>query len=108
MSYGGPNISCEWSAWYNRMPGGDDPNLHVSGRCQMPSSSIQVTLEPGNEGVVDEPDLFVLEVSVTVPDVGTTDFVERDVTWEGDAGPDIKRVRIQGDLEAQMVVEEAV
>jgi hypothetical protein len=108
MSYGGPNISCEWSAWYNRMPGTDDPNLHVSGRCTLPSGSIEIALAPGNEGTVNEPDLFVLEATVKVPDVGTDDVVEREVTWEGDAGPDIKRVRIQGDLEADIEVEEAV
>ena len=109
MSYGGgPNITCEWSAWYNRMPGTDDPNLHVAGRCQLPSGSIQITLKPGDEGIVDEPDLFVLEATVEVPDVGTDDFVEREVTWEGDAGPDITRVRIQGDLQAEIEVTDAV
>ncbi len=108
MSYGGPNISCEWSAWYNRMPGSDDPNLHVSGRCELPSGSIRITLEPGNEGIVDEPDLFVLEAKVEVPEVGTDDFVEREVTWEDDVGPDIKRVRVQGDLDANIEVEDAV
>lgn len=108
MSYGGPNISCEWSAWYNRMPGTDDPHLHVSGRCQVPSGSIQIRLEPGNEGVIDEPDLFVLDAIINVPDVGTDDFVEREVTWEGEAGPNIKRVRIQRDLEAEIAVDDAV
>lgn len=109
MSYDDkPNITCKWDAWYNRQPGADDPNLHVVGRCQLPSGSIQITLEPGNEGIMDEPDLFVLQAKVEVPDVGTDDFVEREVSWEGDAGPDIKRVRVQGDLSADIEVREAV
>lgn len=85
-----------------------DPNLHVSGRCRLPSGSIRITLRPGNEGVVDERDLFVLEATVEVPEGGSDDFVEREVPWEGDAGPDIKRVRIQGDLSAEIEVTDAV
>ena len=103
-----PNISCEWSAWYNRMPGTSDPCLHVAGRCTLPSGSIQISLEPGNVGVGPEPGLFVLQATVEVPDVGTDDVVEREVSWEGDVGPDIKRVRIQGDLDADIDVTDAV
>lgn len=100
-----PNIECEWSAWYNRQPPEPDPCLHVVGHCKLPSGSIEITLEPGDVGVAPDPDLFALECRVEVPDVGTDDFVERDVTWEGDVGPDIKRVRIQGDLSAEVEVE---
>lgn len=97
----------DWSAWYNRMPGANDPKLHVSGQCSLPSSSIRVELVPGNEGIVDEPDLFVLELVVDEPDVGDTQFIERDITWIGNAGPDIERVRIQGAANALLEVFDA-
>jgi hypothetical protein len=42
-----------------------------------------------------------------VPDVGTDDWVEREVSWRGDVGPGIEVVRIQGDLEATMDVGDA-
>jgi hypothetical protein len=83
-----------WSAWYNRMPGSDDPDLHVSGTCGLASSSIEVRLELGNVGVVPEPGLCALQLAVTRPEVGDTRYVEREVTWHGDVGPAIERVRI--------------
>jgi hypothetical protein len=103
MSYG-PDIRCEWSAWYNRMPGAGDTDLHVVGRCRLPSGSIKVTLEPGNVGTVPDPSLFALQATVEVPEVGTGDWVEREVPWQGDAGQDVKTVRIQGDLQAEVPV----
>jgi hypothetical protein len=99
-----PRIDCEWSAWYNREPGAEDPNLYVAGRCGLPSGSIRITLEPGNEGLVDDPKLFVLQATVEVPEAGTGDFEEREVSWRGDAGPDIETVRVQGDLNATIAV----
>ncbi len=37
----GGGMDCyDWSAWYNRMPGVNDPNLHVSGHCRLSSSSV--------------------------------------------------------------------
>lgn len=103
-----PQIDCEWSAWYNDQPPRDDQDLHVAGRCQLPSGSIQIQLEPGNEGIVDDPKLFVLQCTVDVPEVGTDDWVEREVSWRGDAGRYIELVRIQGHLSAQIKVETVV
>jgi hypothetical protein len=103
-----PQIDCEWSAWYNHQPGRDDPDLRVAGRCGLPSSSIQIRLEPGNKGVVDDANLFVLQCTVDVPAAGTDDWVEREVSWRGDVGPDIEFVRIQGDLSARIKVETVV
>jgi len=86
----------DWSAWYNRMPVTDEPNvLHVTGTCSLPSGSISITLEPDNEGIIDDPEFYVLRLRVEVPPGGTTDYVERDVHWEGDVGPDIRRVTIR-------------
>ncbi len=98
----------EWEAWYNKMPGTDDPELHVSGLCKLESSTIEVTLEPGNEGSVDEPDLFVLECTIERPGFGDTQYVEKPISWQDDVGPDIKRVRIQGDAHAEVEVRDAV
>jgi hypothetical protein len=96
-----------WSAWYNRMPGTDDPDLHVSGTCSLESSNITVQLEPGNEGVIDDPELYVLRLVVTRPAVLDDLCVERDVNWQGAVGPAIKRVRING-VPDEIPVMEAV
>lgn len=98
----------DWAAWFNRMPGTDDPELHVTGACKLRSSSITLTLEPGNEGPVDEPDLFVLSLKVDEPEFGDDRITDREVSWSGDAGPNIKYVRIQGGTEAMIEVTEAV
>lgn len=86
----------DWSAWYNRRPGADDPHLHVSGICGLASSNVMVRLEPGNVGVVPEPGLCVLQLAAVRPPVGDDRYVEREVTWREDVGPDMKRVRING------------
>jgi hypothetical protein len=95
-------IECpkEWHAWYNRMPGADDKHLHVTGTVKCFSGSIQLRLEPGNEGVDDQPELFVLDLWVKRPPFGTDDVVDKDVDWWGDAGQDIKVVRIQRGCDA--------
>jgi hypothetical protein len=86
----------DWSAWYNRMPGSDDRDLHVSGICGVASSHTTVRLEPGDAGVVPEEDLCVLQLVVARPDIDDDRYVELPVSWQGDVGPDKKRVRIHG------------
>jgi hypothetical protein len=89
-------VTRDWSAWYNRMPPVNHPDLHVSGTCYLQSSSTTVRLEPGNEGIIDDPELFVLRLVVTTPDIHDDRYVEREVSWQGDVGQGIKRVRING------------
>jgi hypothetical protein len=100
--------SFQWEAWYNRMSGVDDKDLHVAGKVGLPSSQAEVTLEPYNDGIVDDPSVFVLKLTVVMPGVGDTRYVERDVGWHGNAGPDIKTVRICGDVSGEMPVGERV
>lgn len=98
-------VTCtDWTAWYNRMPGTDDRDLRVAGKVECESSSIEVRLELDNEGVADEPDLIALRLTATRPDFGDTQWIVKDVDWKGDVGPDIARVRIQGDCEAEIPV----
>jgi hypothetical protein len=94
----------EWSAWYNRMGGREDPELHVSGTCELHSGSGSAVLEPTNVGVAPEPDLVALRLTIEYPPVGTDDVVEREVSWSEDVGPDVKRVRIVGDAETELEV----
>jgi hypothetical protein len=89
-------LTRDWTAWYNRMPGSHDPDLHVSGICGLASSHTTVRLEPGNVGTVPEPDLCVLQLVVTRPDFDDDLYLECEVSWHDDVGPDIKRVRING------------
>jgi hypothetical protein len=105
MSTNGVTCS-EWSAWYDDMPGPDpNPELHVSAQCKFSSGSIKWTLEPDNEGPVDDPSLLVLRFTAKVPEAGTDDYVEKEITWRDDVGPDIKRVEIRGDASAKIKVQ---
>lgn len=87
----------DWSAWYNREPGpdGPDPNLHVTGVCELESSSHTVRLEPVPDGVVDERSVQTFQLVVDRPDVGDARATEKEVEWQGDVGPDISTVRIR-------------
>jgi hypothetical protein len=94
-------IACaEWSAWYNRMPGQVDEKLRVWGMCTRPSSSIELRLEPRSDGVVEDPKLFVLQLTATTPPVGDDLMVTEPVFWEGNVGSEIEQVRIQGEADA--------
>jgi hypothetical protein len=94
----------DWDAWYNRMPGTNDPELHVSGTCGLPSSQAKASLELGNIGIYPEPGAIALDLTVEEPPVGDTQYVEREVSWSGDLGPDIQTVLIRGDADAQVSV----
>lgn len=86
----------DWSAWYNRMPGADDPDLYVSGTCRLESSSVTVRLELDNEGIIDDPELVALKLVVTTPAIHDDQYVEREVSWHDNVGDGIRRVRING------------
>lgn len=101
-------VDCkEWDAWYNRMPGTNDEDLHVAGKVGCPSSSIDPRLEPDNEGVVDDPSLFVLKLFAEPPPIGDDMYVEKDVAWADNVGAGIKRVEIRGACQAMIPVREA-
>ena len=85
----------DWSAWYNRMPGAEDPNLYVSGVCVLASRSQTAELEFRPDGIVDEPDVLTLALVITGPEIGDAAIKECTVTWKDDVGPDIKTVRIR-------------
>jgi hypothetical protein len=96
----------DWEAWYNDEPGPEpDRRLHVAAHCAFASGSIKWSLEPTNEGIVDDPDLFVLRLSVDDPGLGTGDFVETTIDWTGDAGQGIKRVAVRGDADVTVDVK---
>jgi hypothetical protein len=101
-----PVLECfDWSAWYNEMPPDPPPDLHVTGTCKTRSTGVTLTLELGDVGVVPEPDLIALVLKAEASDGGGDAITEQTVSWEGDVGPDIKRVRIQGAAEAEIEVE---
>lgn len=95
-----------WDAWYNRMPGAGDDDLHVAGKCRLESSSIGSRLVPSNEGIIDDPDVFVLSLEVERLPVGDYMLDEREVSSRGDAVQTVKRVRIQGGVSAEVPVRE--
>jgi hypothetical protein len=104
----GERWSCrDWSAWYNDEPGPTqrDPRLHVAAHCRFSSGSITWKLEPGNEGIVDDPERIVLQFTVDDPGIGTSDFVEGPIDWAEDVGDGIKVVEIRGDANVEIQVD---
>jgi hypothetical protein len=102
-------VVCDgWDAWYNRMPGIHDAELHVFGTCHLPSSNIEVSLELADPGVASEPEVVALRLRLSEPDFGDDLMTDREVKWNQDVGPDVKRVRIVGDAEASIEVRIAV
>jgi hypothetical protein len=97
-------VECEWSAWYNRQPPQHDPRLHVTGTCEVASSSVTLRLEPRSDRGADP---FVLALLVDRPDAGDTMMATKTVSWADDVGEGIGRVRIEGAGEAIVDVVEA-
>lgn len=97
-------VECfDWDAWYNRMPGREDKDLHVAGTCRLPSSQVVVSLDLDR---IDS-ETAVLRLTATAPGaVGDTRVVEVQVSWRMDVGPDIERVQIIGAAEALLDVGE--
>jgi hypothetical protein len=96
-------IECEWQAWYDRLPGASN-RLHVAAMCEVESKSVELRLEPGDEGVVDEPDLIVLRLVSSPPDAGDESVFDKQVSWTGEPAERITRVRIEGETEVTLNV----
>jgi hypothetical protein len=101
-------IEClKWTAWYNLEPPGEEGLLHVAGVVACKSSDIKLTLEPANEGIIDDPELLVLRLSFWVPPDSNDEYVERDIEWADSVGQEIIRVEIRGECQATIPVEVA-
>jgi hypothetical protein len=99
-------IEClKWKAWYNLEPPDEDDRLHVAGTVACKRSDIKLKLEPANEGIVDDSELFVLRLSFWVPPESNDEYVERDIEWADSVGLGIARVEIRGDCQATVPVE---
>ncbi len=100
-------IECEWQAWYDRLPGGDH-RLHVAGMCEVESSSVDLRLEPDDEGP-DEPDTLALTLISRPPEAGQRSVTDEQVSWTGEPGQSgerIKRVRIGGETDVTLEVRD--
>jgi hypothetical protein len=98
-------IECEWQAWYDRLPGGDN-RLHVAGMCEVEDDSVQLFLE-GDDGARPEgPDLIVLELKSRPPDAGDESMIDKQVSWTGEPGTGIRRVRIGGEADVTLNVRD--
>ncbi len=99
-------MECTWDAWRDRMPGADSSVVHVAGRCGVDNSSVELSLDLDSDGIVDDPELVALRLSVRRPPAGDTQFVEKEVGWAEPADPRVRRVRIQGEADAQIDVRD--
>jgi hypothetical protein len=100
-------IECEWQAWYDHLPGGDN-RLHVAGTCEVESSSVDLRLEPDHEGL-DEPDTIALKLISRPPEAGQRSVIDEQVSWTGgpaQAGERVKRVRIGGETDVTVEVRD--
>jgi hypothetical protein len=98
-------IECEWQAWYDRLPGGDN-RLHVAGICEVEDDSVQLFLE-GDDGThPDQPELIVLELKSRPPDAGDESVIDKPVSWTGEPGTGIRRVQIGGETDVTVNVRD--
>lgn len=103
---GALGTSYGWRARFIGNPAGEQHvELHVSAICRLPSSSCRAELHAGNEGIVDEEDLYVLKLVIDCPDMGTADYVERPVEWCDRVPHTVRRVRIDGAHQLALTVE---
>jgi len=103
----GGESGIEWlrgEAWYNRMPKAEDKDLHVAGVCRVPSSSIELSLEPGNAGINPQPGVVVLRLIATSAQGGDDQIHEREVSWSDYVGSDAAWVHVGGAASASMEV----
>jgi hypothetical protein len=100
-------IECEWQAWYDRLPGGDN-RLHVAGTCEVESSSVDLRLEPEEgTGGGGEPDTLALKLISSPPEAGRRSVIDEQVSWTGEPvqpGERFKRVRIGGETDVTLEV----
>lgn len=97
-------VDCKsWDAWRNEMPGSGDSDLHVTGECTVPSSSIELSLRVGNQGINPDPNVLRMDLHASDPDAGDTMVATKTVTWQG-PNRDAKRVVISGAASATIDV----
>jgi hypothetical protein len=93
-----PRPACrDWEAWHDRMPG-SQPALHVTGRCEFPTSGYAVRLERAEPQGINPRDLL-LELVVTPPTGPVTQVVtevEARYDEETDAEYDTVTIRPDG------------
>ena len=63
----------DWKAWHDREPGGP-ATLHVTGRCEFPTSGHKVALKPSTPQGIN-PKIYILEKIVTPPTGAANDVV---------------------------------
>lgn len=85
----------DWKATRDSMPGPDGAILRVEGMCTCSRDGYVVSLEPANEGIIDNPDEQVLQVRIQEPDFGASVVTDEAVHYEGPADPRATKVVIR-------------
>jgi hypothetical protein len=93
--------SSDWIAWYNRIPGSEDPYLHVAGKVDL-DPGYSIDFEPGNSGPTPIDSTYALIVS-TRP-TGESPGGRREVSWEDNVGQEVRHVLLQGEVDADISV----
>lgn len=97
-----------WSAVRDSMPGDNGPTLRIDGKCTCTSTGHTLTLEPDNEGIVDDPDMQVFRLIVQEPKAGGGMVTEEPIHYEGPADLRAKKVvvRLPDGQEARIDIQE--
>lgn len=85
----------DWAAVRDSMPGPEGPVLRIQGSCTCTSTGHRVSLEPDNEGIVDDPDIQVFRVRVEEPAAGGSAMTEESISYNGPADPRASKVVIR-------------
>ena len=77
------------------MPGSDGPRLRIHGLCTCTREGHTVTLEPDNEGIIDDPAVQVFRVRVQEPDFGPDVMTDEPIHYDGPADEPATKVLIR-------------
>lgn len=84
-----------WKATRDSMPGPDGPVLRIEGMCTCSRDGYVVTLEPANEGIIDNPDVQVFQLRIQEPEFGPSVVTDEAIHYEGPADPQATKVGIR-------------
>jgi len=88
-------MGCEITEWTARShDDGSHRVLAVTGRGTCTTTGYRLELAPTNKGIVDDPRLIALALTLTPPDVGEDTITSVSVEYETDVGLEVTRVRI--------------
>lgn len=89
-------MACEITSWNaSTSNSGGVRTLYIHGEGECTETGNRLELSPDNEGIVDDPELVVLRLTVTPADTGNDILVPAAVDFAGPIDRQVRRVQIR-------------